>query len=303
MAVERKDKKKELTPEEEQELAIEEELKKFDKRQLYNQIQQLANQFHTAQLNQEGLIKDNDQLQNQIKAATEGKMIYGKLLDVKAELGAVGKDQTNSHQGFKFRGIDQFVNHLHPVLNKHRVGISTKVLQNAEEFVTSKNASGKDKVSKNVRLLIEYTFFAEDGSTVSCQMPAEGVDTSDKATNKALSAALKYCLIQCFMIPTEDMEEADKDNVQIATGPTTTTTKGRAADVSTSNEDSLEGGTTEVATVVEKTVEKKAPAKRPTRRAATGKAKTEAAPKKSSFRKKKDAPKKAETAATEEGGL
>ena len=70
-------------------------------------------------------------------------------------------------------------------------------------------------MSKNVRLVMEYTFFAEDGSTVSCQMPSEGVDTSDKATNKALSAALKYCLIQTFCVPTEDMAEADLDNTQI----------------------------------------------------------------------------------------
>src|SRR5690606_11320769 len=43
-------------------------------------------------------------------------------------------------------------------------------------------------------------------------IPAEGLDSGDKATNKALSAALKYALIQTFSIPTEDMAEGDAES-------------------------------------------------------------------------------------------
>jgi hypothetical protein len=65
---------------------------------------------------------------------------------------------------------------------------------------------------------MKYHFYAEDGSTVSVgPVPAEGLDSGDKATNKALSAALKYALIQTFSIPTEDMAEADLDSPEIGT--------------------------------------------------------------------------------------
>ncbi len=41
-------------------------------------------------------------------------MIYKKMSDVMKDVGAIGKDQKNTQQGFKFRGIDQFVNALYP---------------------------------------------------------------------------------------------------------------------------------------------------------------------------------------------
>jgi hypothetical protein len=41
---------------------------------------------------------------------SEGKMIFKKMNEVMKEVGSVGKDQFNKMQGFKFRGIDQFIN-------------------------------------------------------------------------------------------------------------------------------------------------------------------------------------------------
>ena len=53
-------------------------------------------------------------------------------------------------------------------------------------------------------LTVEFTFWAEDGSSVSCTMIGEAMDSGDKASNKAMSTALKYALMQMFMIPTEE---------------------------------------------------------------------------------------------------
>ncbi len=167
-------------------------------------------------MNQEGLIKDNNQLRGIIQDLQAGKsvpLIYSKMLAVKKDIGSVGKDQKNSGQGWKFRGIDQFVNALHPILNKHGVGILPAVVQHSEpKFITNANTG---KTAKQTQITIKYTFFAEDGSTVDVVMPAEGVDPGDKGTNKALSAALKYALIQTFCVPTEDMAEADRENATV----------------------------------------------------------------------------------------
>ena len=89
----------------------------------------------------------------------------------------------------------------------------TKEEHELKEVVRS---SGKGGVDKHVTLMMEYDFFAEDGSKVTVgPLPAEGLDSGDKATNKALSAALKYALIQTFSVPTEDMAEADLDSLTI----------------------------------------------------------------------------------------
>jgi hypothetical protein len=137
-------------------------------------------------------------------------LIFKKMAEVMKDIGPVGKDQKNQAQGFKFRGIDQFVNSLHPALVKHGVFMAPRCVSEQHELKEVTRGSGKQGVDKHVTIMMEYDFFAEDGSKVTIgPIPAEGLDSGDKATNKALSAALKYALIQTFSVPTEDMAEAD----------------------------------------------------------------------------------------------
>ncbi len=146
----------------------------------------------------------------------QSQLIYGKMIQIMAEIGPVSKDQTNTVQKFKFRGIDQFVNALHPALAKHKVFMVPKCISSSHEMKEVIRNTGKEGIDKHVHMLVEYTFFAEDGSSVVIgPIPAEGLDGGDKATTKALSAALKYCLIQTFCIPTEDMSESDLDSPEI----------------------------------------------------------------------------------------
>lgn len=143
-------------------------------------------------------------------------LIYKKMAEVMKEIGPVTKDQKNTQQGFKFRGIDQFVNALHPALVRHGVFMAPRATSYTQELKEVIRSSGKPGVDKHVSILMEYDFFAEDGSKVTVgPVPAEGLDSGDKATNKALSAALKYALIQTFSVPTEDMAEADLDTPEI----------------------------------------------------------------------------------------
>lgn len=143
-------------------------------------------------------------------------LIYKKMSEVMRDIGSVGKDQKNQAQGFKFRGIDQFVNSLYPALTRHGVFMAPRCVNEQHELKEVTRGSGKAGIDKHVTILMEYDFFAEDGSKVTVgPIPAEGLDSGDKATNKALSAALKYALIQTFSVPTEDMAEADLESPEI----------------------------------------------------------------------------------------
>jgi hypothetical protein len=149
-------------------------------------------------------------------------LIYKKMSEVMMDVGSISKDQTNSAQGFKFRGIDQFVNALYPALTKHGVFMTPRTTQYETELREVTRSNGKSGVDKHVKLMVEYDFFAEDGSKVTVgPIAAEGLDSGDKATNKALSAALKYALIQTFSIPTVDMVDSDSDSPEITTTKTT----------------------------------------------------------------------------------
>jgi len=56
----------------------------------------------------------------------------------------------------------------------------------------------------------EYDFIsAEDGTRHTAKVYGEAMDSADKATNKAMSAAYKYACLQTFCIPTEGDNDAD----------------------------------------------------------------------------------------------
>ena len=130
--------------------------------------------------------------------------IFRAMHAVMSEVGVIGKDRTNPQQGYKFRGIDDVLAVIQPIFIKHGIFVVPKVLKAEREVLPTK--SGGSMAS--VRLLVEHTFFAADGSRVYATTFGEAMDSGDKASNKAMSAALKYALIESFSIPTY---ESDRD--------------------------------------------------------------------------------------------
>lgn len=144
------------------------------------------------------------------------QLIYEAMLGVMSEIGAVEKNKKNEMQGYKFRGIDDMLNALHPLLIKYGVFIIPRCKEERSEMKEVTRSNGKAGIDKHVAITMEYDFTARDGSKITIGgIPSEGLDSSDKATNKALSAAMKYCLIQTFCVPTEDMADADKTTPEI----------------------------------------------------------------------------------------
>lgn len=133
--------------------------------------------------------------------------IYEAISKCMEEIGAVGKDAVNKQQGFKYRGIDAVMNAINPALVKNHVFIVPEVLeQQRQERTTNKGTVLIYSICR-----IRYTFFAEDGSCVEAVTIGEGMDSGDKATNKAMAIAFKYACFQVFCIPTEEMKDPDAD--------------------------------------------------------------------------------------------
>src|SRR4029077_13487388 len=55
-----------------------------------------------------------------------------------------------------------------------------------------------------------------DGSSHVVKNYGEAMDSSDKSTNKAMSAAYKYAVIHSFSIPVQGEEDADSTTVEVA---------------------------------------------------------------------------------------
>lgn len=134
--------------------------------------------------------------------------IYEAISATMAEVGAIGKTSKNQTQGFMFRGIDAVMNALQPALIHNHIFVVPEVLeQTREERTTSRGGVLIYSICK-----IKYTFYAEDGSSISATVIGEGMDSGDKATNKAMSIAFKYACFQVFCIPTEEMKDPDSES-------------------------------------------------------------------------------------------
>lgn len=142
--------------------------------------------------------------------------VYKAINAVQSALAKTGiaKDRTNTQgASYKFRGIDDVYNAIAPLLAEHGLCILPRMLTRTCE----------DRLSKNGGNLFYVTVEAEfdvvsslDGSKHTIRTFGEAMDSGDKATNKAMSAAYKYAAFQMFAIPTEGDNDADAHTHTVA---------------------------------------------------------------------------------------
>jgi hypothetical protein len=132
--------------------------------------------------------------------------IYGALVQVMKDVGAVKKGDRNTAQNYSFRGVDAVVNAVYPALLAHGVTVHPNV--RSFDYGTVETGQGdRRKPMGHARVVVEYTFTAaEDGSSVVASAAGEAFDSGDKATPKAMSVALRTALLQSLMLPTDDPE-------------------------------------------------------------------------------------------------
>lgn len=142
--------------------------------------------------------------------------IYKALTGIIGEVNAIGKNSKNQQQGFMFRGIDDVMNELHDLFGMYKVVIVPEVV----DYNVSEKTTAKGTIMYVTRSTIKFHFVAEDGSEVVTTNVGEAMDSADKGMNKTMSCALKYALMQMFLIPTKETEDADR-----VTPPDTVPTK------------------------------------------------------------------------------
>lgn len=149
--------------------------------------------------------------QTPVAAETGLPMIFRQMSAVMSEITAIGKSGWNEKQKFKFRGIDQVYNAINPLLAKHHIFMTASVLDKSRE----ERQSSSGGVLAFTTLRMRYRFCAEDGSFVETEAEGEGMDSGDKSSNKAMAVAHKYAILQAFCIPTEDVDDPDKDSPEV----------------------------------------------------------------------------------------
>ena len=133
--------------------------------------------------------------------------IYEAIADIMKEGYAITKSKKNPQQGFMYRGIDDVMNTFQPLMAERGIFVVPEVIGSTREERQTKNGTN---LLYSV-LTIRYTFYASDGSNVSATVIGEGMDSGDKASNKAMAVAMKYAMFQVFCIPTEEMPDPDAE--------------------------------------------------------------------------------------------
>ena len=151
-------------------------------------------------------------------------LIHELMPKIMADIGAIGKTHRHPGHNYKFRSVEDVLDHLYPVLTKHKVFLSTQVCcQQISEVCEPPPATAlpgqsrdalKGRVIYRSALLMTVAFCATDGSQVECMSAGEGIAfNEDKATYKAMSGAFKYAVLLGLCVPLDPsvVDDPDRD--------------------------------------------------------------------------------------------
>ena len=140
--------------------------------------------------------------------------IIAKLSAAMNDIGAVGKDgkYQDGRMSYKYRGVDGVVNAVSPAFRRHGIVCVPTLLEKSRD-TTATRSGGRAEV---IHIRVRYTFYdAESGESIATEVPGQAFDTSDKATAKAMSVALRIALLQVLMLPTCDTDP-DAERIEMS---------------------------------------------------------------------------------------
>lgn len=114
----------------------------------------------------------------------------------------IGKTQKNEQQNYRFRGVEQAMNEMSPILVNHGITVASTY----SDLVVAERAKAEGKATRFVTLKGCFTFTAEDDSSIKTEAFGEAMDSGDKAVIKAQSVAYRTAIFQLFVVPTMSMD-------------------------------------------------------------------------------------------------
>jgi hypothetical protein len=138
--------------------------------------------------------------------------IHELIPQAMAKVGAIAKGRKNQQQGYSFRGIDDAYAAFQPVFAELGIFVVPTVQNITREERQTKSGGALIYTT----LTVKHTFYASDGSNLECVTVGEAMDSGDKSSNKAMSAAMKYALLEVFCVPTEEDNDTENHSHEVA---------------------------------------------------------------------------------------
>lgn len=142
--------------------------------------------------------------------------VFEAWSNVMNEAQSLAKAQRNTEGGnYMYRGIDDVMNLVGPLLRKHRVAVVPDVVSASYRDVQT----SRGKPAREVTVRVQFTIYGPAGDTIVGSAPGEAMDNGDKGTAKAMSVAYRVFLLQSLTLPTND-RDPDADNFERGSGKT-----------------------------------------------------------------------------------
>jgi len=131
--------------------------------------------------------------------------LAAKLSEILGEVEEMKKEGRNVSQSYDYFTEGQVMAQLRQKLASRKIWLKTSVTKSERWEITSRQGSLLQFVSVDTK----HTFIdGEGGEREECDGFGIGMDSGDKAGNKAITAAVKYCLMKSFFIT----DAADPEN-------------------------------------------------------------------------------------------
>ena len=148
--------------------------------------------------------------------STEGLNLKQKLAEVRRRISYIQKRGHNERFNYSYVTAADIARAVGDALAELEVVVIPRL-----ESISHENISpNQDYPDRLTRVVMTYTFMdVNSAEELTVKMPGEGRDPGDKGPYKAMTGALKYALLQSFLIATgDDPEDERADSGQQAAG-------------------------------------------------------------------------------------
>jgi hypothetical protein len=141
--------------------------------------------------------------------ATRGQVplnLRQKLAEVRRRIGYVQKRGHNERFNYSYVTAADIAGGIGDLLAELGVVVIPRL-----ENITYESAARRDETTRMARVVMAYTFADVDSrEEIVAKVAGQGLDPGDKAPYKAMTGALKYALLQSFLLATGDDPEDER---------------------------------------------------------------------------------------------
>ncbi len=136
-----------------------------------------------------------------------------KLAEVRRRIGYVQKRGHNERFNYSYVTAADIAGSVGDILAELGVVVIPRL-----EDISYESAVGRGEATRMARVVMAYTFADVDsGEEIIAKVAGQGLDPGDKAPYKAMTGALKYALLQSFLLATGDDPEDERVDARFVT--------------------------------------------------------------------------------------